>query len=70
MEPITDFLCARPSIVEGVGRLFDFAGALNVYSYSSSPEQADARAMREDFAMVGRDIAKAANELQTSQEKR
>ena len=35
------FLCARPSFVEGVSRIFDFGFTLDEFNKSLSPEQAD-----------------------------
>ena len=63
----TDFLVSRATFVDGVGRLFDFAGALNVYAVSPSPQAADARALGSDFAMVGQDLRAAADVEQTHQ---
>jgi hypothetical protein len=59
MGHTSDFLVSRSSFVEGFGRIFDFAGALNVYATSPSPEEADAAAMASDFGMVGQDLRQA-----------
>ncbi len=56
MGNYTDFLYARPSFLEGVGRLLDFGGTLNVYNASGSTEEADARALAADWAAVGEDM--------------
>lgn len=55
----TDFLYARPSILEGLARIVDFFGALQEYNISSTPESADARAIRADWAAVGADLWQA-----------
>jgi hypothetical protein len=34
-------LMAEPSFIEGVSRIFDFAGNMTVYNESDSPEEAD-----------------------------
>ena len=49
---MTDFLFARPSIVEGIGRNLDFFGSMNSYNYSANGEMADRVAMLSD--MLGR----------------
>jgi len=52
------FLCARPSFVEGVGRILDFGGALDQYNGSITPAQADYLALRGDWRLVGLDLAR------------
>ena len=52
-------LFQRPSFFEGMARIFDFGGALNVYDKSASGEEADVRALAADWLMVGNDIHKA-----------
>ncbi len=49
-------LFATPSVVEGVARLFDFAGNLNVYNDSASEAEADAKALKNDWMAVGADL--------------
>jgi hypothetical protein len=56
---MTDFLYARPSAIEGVGRILDFFGTMQTYNQSRSPEEADAHALRNDFRTIGQDIATA-----------
>lgn len=56
-------LCARPSFVEGVARLVDFTGLLNTYNTSSSPEEADYRAMLSDLEAVGQDFRAAIDQF-------
>jgi len=51
------FLCARPSFIEGMSRIFDFGGTLNEYNQSLTPAQADYLALRGDWRLVGRDLA-------------
>lgn len=59
----TCFLFASPSFISGWAAMLDFAGALNVYNESRNGQEADARALASDWAVVGNDIQKAANEL-------
>lgn len=59
----SDFLFARPSLIEGVGRLVDFRGSLNSYNDSPSPSEADARAIFEDWRAIGHDVEVALDEV-------
>lgn len=56
MNSRTDFLYARPSFTEGVARLLDFGNFLNEYNTSPSEEEADLRALRADWYVVGDDL--------------
>jgi hypothetical protein len=56
------FLLARPSFLEGIGRILDFAGTLNEYNSSLTPEQADYLAIRSDWRQIGSDISRAIQE--------
>lgn len=60
----TDFLFARPSFLEGVARAIDLGSTLQVYNTSDTPEQADRRALTEDFVVVGEDMREAIREVQ------
>jgi hypothetical protein len=59
----TDFIFARPSFIEGFARIVDFGGTLNEYNRSLTPEEADARALKNDFSVVGNDICNALAEF-------
>jgi hypothetical protein len=61
---MSDFLFSTPSIIEGVGRIFDFSGSMQAYNESATPEQADALAIFNDFKAVGLDIRNAAEQLE------
>lgn len=52
----TDFLIAQPSFVSGVARLFDFAGIFDDYNSSASPDEADARALNNDWNVALQDF--------------
>jgi hypothetical protein len=52
----SDFLFAQPSFLTGIARIFDFSGSINLYNFSQTPEQADLRAIQNDWAMVGQDL--------------
>lgn len=60
---------AKPSFLEGVARIFDFGGTLNTYYYLPSdedPRKSDARAIASDWEAVGRDMASAIGQYDTS----
>jgi hypothetical protein len=59
----SDFLFAQPSKVSGLARFFDFAGAFDAYNGSATPDEADAKAMHSDWAVVGDSIRSAACHL-------
>ena len=56
MSDYTAYLFARPSFIEGMARLFDFAGALNTYTTFPTPELADTYAIACDWHQVGTDM--------------
>jgi len=56
-------LCAHPSFLEGVARLFDIGGTLDHYNYSRSEEEADYSAILSDWRHVGNDIRKATDQF-------
>jgi hypothetical protein len=55
-------LFPTPGFLTGVGRLVDFGGALNHRNMSVTGREADARALRSDWEVVGRDIDTAMSE--------
>jgi hypothetical protein len=61
----SDFLFARPSFVEGVARMVDFGGSLNTYNTAPTGEEADARAMYEDWEALGADLKAALEQLRS-----
>lgn len=56
MSPHTRILFPRPSSLEGLGRIFDFSGALNFYNQSRTPAEADYKALEADWSAVGADL--------------
>ena len=54
---LTTFMYAIPSFVEGVARLFDFAGTMTEYNTSLSPGDADRRALASDVMAILADAA-------------
>jgi len=72
---LTGFLFARPSLLEGMGRVLDLSGTMNVYNISRSPQEADLRALLSDWLAVGGDLWAAVDAFecehgQTLQEQR
>ena len=53
---MTDFLFARPSILEGIGRNVDLFGVLNVYNTSKNGYEADLKARRNDIKVLKGDF--------------
>lgn len=50
------FLFARPSFIEGVGRVLDLGATMQEYNTSLTTEQADAIAMSADWAAINEDM--------------
>jgi hypothetical protein len=53
---MSDFLFARPSILEGIGRNIDLFGVMNSYNSSEDGAEADARAFAADAAALKSDF--------------
>lgn len=64
MSERTAYLFARPSFLEGIARIFDFSGSLNVYNESDTPREADRRAIANDFKAVADDMWTAFDQLE------
>ena len=64
----TDFLTADSTFLTGVASAVNLAGNFYGFNYSRNGQEADAKALRSDFGMVGKDIAdsmaKADDDLQ------
>ncbi len=59
----SDFLFATPSFLIGAGSVFNIAGNYFDFNYSSSEKEADAKAIRSDWGVVGGDIESAVTEI-------
>ena len=68
-EFVSDFLFARPSFIEGVGRILDVGNVLNTYNGARTPVEADARAINQDWRAIGRDVRAALEHLRTSRDR-
>jgi hypothetical protein len=57
----TDCFFVRPSFLSGMASVFDLGGTLRRYHYvrSRTPQEADAWAIANDWAVVGQDLAVA-----------
>ena len=53
---MTDFLYARPSVLEGIGRNIDLFGVLNIYNNSSNGHEADIKARQNDIMALRNDF--------------
>lgn len=58
----TNMLFPRPSILIGVGSVFNISGNYFSFNYSKSNEAADLKALENDFGVVGNDIKRAAHQ--------
>ena len=56
---MTDFLFARPSVIEGIGRNIDLFGILNAYNTSVSGNEADKKARQNDIETLKNDFEDA-----------
>jgi hypothetical protein len=63
---MSDYLFARPSPLEGIGRNIDLFGVLNDYNFSSSGQDADVKALASDWMAVYGDMAKAWDKTKAS----
>jgi hypothetical protein len=50
------FLFAMPRWFEGLARIVDLGSTFDQYNVASSPGEADARALAQDWAAVGDDL--------------
>ena len=56
---MTDFLFARPSTLEGIGRNIDLFGVLNKYNTSRDGNEADTKARKNDIKALKKDFQTA-----------
>jgi hypothetical protein len=52
---MTDFLFAKPSVLEGVGRNIDLFGVMNYYNTSRNGREADMKARSNDIKVLKKD---------------
>jgi len=58
-QSATDFLTPSSSFIIGVGSAFCLSGNYFEFNRSRTPAEADMRALRSDWKIVGEDIAQA-----------
>ncbi len=56
MNDFSSFLFARPTFLEGAGRVLDIGNSFSEFNGSPTPELADLMAIRADWNAVGADI--------------
>ncbi len=57
------YLFALPSIAEGIGSVLDLAGSSHIYNEDPTPEEADFRAIKNDWTIVGQDLKTSMNKV-------
>jgi hypothetical protein len=62
-EGETSFLFASPNFMSGVSSVMDLGGTLVMYNESKTIQEADIKAIANDWAMVGKDIRTAAENI-------
>lgn len=62
----SDFLFATPSFIYGAARALDLFGVYDAYNSGSSAYEADYRAIRSDWSIVGQDICSAMKQFERS----
>jgi hypothetical protein len=60
---MSDFLFARPSIIEGIGRTIDLFGSMNEYNYSQNGAEADRSALINDISVLKADYLESYQEV-------
>lgn len=59
----TNFLTPISSFLTGLGSCLSLAGNYYSYNTSTTPSEADARALYSDWAVIGNDISSAMREI-------
>lgn len=59
----TDFLYSSPSFLSGAASVLDIGATFTRFNTSATGEEADARAMWSDWAVVGQDLIEAAKNV-------
>jgi hypothetical protein len=62
----SDFLFARPSFLEGIGRTIDLFGVMDDYNYSDTPEEADLMALKADISALRNDFNTSFSRVKTA----
>jgi len=59
------FLYSDPSFLSGLSRTLDMYGLYDAYNRSSTPAEADTRAIASDWLIVGQDLQEAIDDFQS-----
>lgn len=59
----TDYLFNNSSLLSGAGTVINLAGNYYDYNYSNSDCEADNKAIRNDFGVIGEDIKEAMRKI-------
>jgi len=59
----TDFLFSTPTYLSGASNIFNIGGNFYDYNISKSEAEADCKAIRNDFNIVGRDLENASSKI-------
>ncbi|AZI68266.1 hypothetical protein EIB71_02410 [Kaistella daneshvariae] len=65
-EPKTTILFPRKNFLVGMGSILNIRGQYFDYSLSKSGREADGRALKSDWEMIGKDICDAKNRFSKS----
>ncbi|MGA8151017.1 MAG: hypothetical protein WB952_08715 [Terriglobales bacterium] len=63
------FLYSDPSFLSGAARALDLYGLYDAYNISTTPQEADARALAADWIVTGQDLQEALDDFQLQTEK-
>lgn len=62
----TDFLFPNPNFLVGMGSTINIFGNYFLFNYSNSPKEADTKALKSDWRIVGQDLSNAIEHSHTS----
>lgn len=62
----TDFLLPRNSFLIGLGSVLNLFGSYFEYNYSESDQEADTKATKSDWEVVGQDMKDAVDKIEIS----
>ncbi len=63
----TDFLFGESSFLDGMGSVLNISGQNFDYNTSSTPQEADAKALQNDWGVIGQDITEAISTIEHEQ---
>ena len=65
----TDFLFAQPCFASGMASVLDLWGTLDSYNISGTGDEADSKALLNDWYNVGDDLASAMQKIDVKEQK-